>query len=249
MSRTNPTYVDGERVEGAWRCSAGRRSGSPTASRCGSRSAIRASASRAARGPAVAARGHGGEAAPRCRDRARVRLQWLVPRPRRGRLPRDEGRGEATRTHHRVVRALPQLRDARVQEHEGQVLNSNGDELMCFFDEPVQAVRAAAALLASSSNSTRARICSGARSACARASTPARRWSIAGAEWLTAPCSTSRGISRSTRPSMACSSQPTRSRVCPTRCASHAAGEVGRELVAAHRFESIAQTATPPEEE
>src|SRR3989442_6728411 len=34
-----------------------------------------------------------------------------------------------------------------VQEHEGQVLNSNGDELMCFFTEPSQAVRAAAALL------------------------------------------------------------------------------------------------------
>jgi pSer/pThr/pTyr-binding forkhead associated (FHA) protein/class 3 adenylate cyclase len=34
-----------------------------------------------------------------------------------------------------------------VQEHDGQVLNSNGDELMCFFAEPGQAVRAAAALL------------------------------------------------------------------------------------------------------
>jgi pSer/pThr/pTyr-binding forkhead associated (FHA) protein/class 3 adenylate cyclase len=34
-----------------------------------------------------------------------------------------------------------------VQEHEGQVLNSNGDELMCFFSEPRQAVRAAVALL------------------------------------------------------------------------------------------------------
>jgi class 3 adenylate cyclase len=34
-----------------------------------------------------------------------------------------------------------------VQEHEGQVLNSNGDELMCFFSDPAQAVRAAAALL------------------------------------------------------------------------------------------------------
>jgi pSer/pThr/pTyr-binding forkhead associated (FHA) protein len=34
-----------------------------------------------------------------------------------------------------------------VQEHEGQVLNSNGDELMCFFTDPGQAVRAAAALL------------------------------------------------------------------------------------------------------
>lgn len=34
-----------------------------------------------------------------------------------------------------------------VQEHEGQVLNSNGDELMCFFTDPAQAVRAAAALL------------------------------------------------------------------------------------------------------
>ena len=34
-----------------------------------------------------------------------------------------------------------------VQEHEGQVLNSNGDELMCFFTDPEKAVRAAAALL------------------------------------------------------------------------------------------------------
>jgi class 3 adenylate cyclase len=34
-----------------------------------------------------------------------------------------------------------------VQEHEGQVLNSNGDELMCFFTEPEKAVRAATALL------------------------------------------------------------------------------------------------------
>ncbi len=34
-----------------------------------------------------------------------------------------------------------------VEEHRGQVLNSNGDELMCFFDEPAQAVHAAAALI------------------------------------------------------------------------------------------------------
>jgi pSer/pThr/pTyr-binding forkhead associated (FHA) protein/class 3 adenylate cyclase len=34
-----------------------------------------------------------------------------------------------------------------VQEHDGQVLNSNGDELMCFFTEPGQAVRAAVAVL------------------------------------------------------------------------------------------------------
>src|SRR5262249_2892065 len=34
-----------------------------------------------------------------------------------------------------------------VQEHQGQVLNSNGDELMCFFTDASQAVRAAAALL------------------------------------------------------------------------------------------------------
>ncbi len=34
-----------------------------------------------------------------------------------------------------------------VEEHRGQVLNSNGDELMCFFDEPVQAVHAAAAMI------------------------------------------------------------------------------------------------------
>jgi pSer/pThr/pTyr-binding forkhead associated (FHA) protein len=34
-----------------------------------------------------------------------------------------------------------------VEEHSGQVLNSNGDELMCFFIDPAQAVRAAAALL------------------------------------------------------------------------------------------------------
>jgi pSer/pThr/pTyr-binding forkhead associated (FHA) protein/class 3 adenylate cyclase len=34
-----------------------------------------------------------------------------------------------------------------VQEHEGQVLNSNGDELMCFFTDPAQAVRAAATVL------------------------------------------------------------------------------------------------------
>jgi pSer/pThr/pTyr-binding forkhead associated (FHA) protein len=34
-----------------------------------------------------------------------------------------------------------------VQEHNGQVLNSNGDELMCFFAEPSRAVRAAVAVL------------------------------------------------------------------------------------------------------
>ncbi|MGH7338447.1 MAG: FHA domain-containing protein, partial [Myxococcota bacterium] len=34
-----------------------------------------------------------------------------------------------------------------VEEHEGQVLNSNGDELMCFFTDPAKAVRAAASLL------------------------------------------------------------------------------------------------------
>jgi pSer/pThr/pTyr-binding forkhead associated (FHA) protein len=34
-----------------------------------------------------------------------------------------------------------------VEEFHGQVLNSNGDELMCFFDEPLQSVRAATALL------------------------------------------------------------------------------------------------------
>ena len=34
-----------------------------------------------------------------------------------------------------------------VEEHDGQVLNSNGDELMCYFDEPSQAVRAAAAVI------------------------------------------------------------------------------------------------------
>jgi len=34
-----------------------------------------------------------------------------------------------------------------VEEHEGHVLNSNGDELMCFFDEPLQSVRAATAIL------------------------------------------------------------------------------------------------------
>jgi class 3 adenylate cyclase len=35
-----------------------------------------------------------------------------------------------------------------VEDHGGQVLNSNGDELMCFFDEAVAAVRAAADVLA-----------------------------------------------------------------------------------------------------
>lgn len=34
-----------------------------------------------------------------------------------------------------------------VEEHKGHVLNSNGDELMCFFDEPLQSVRAATAIL------------------------------------------------------------------------------------------------------
>jgi class 3 adenylate cyclase len=34
-----------------------------------------------------------------------------------------------------------------IEDHRGQVLNSNGDELMCFFEEPTRAVRAAAALL------------------------------------------------------------------------------------------------------
>jgi pSer/pThr/pTyr-binding forkhead associated (FHA) protein len=34
-----------------------------------------------------------------------------------------------------------------VEEHDGQVLNSNGDELMCFFDDALAAVRAATALL------------------------------------------------------------------------------------------------------
>ncbi len=34
-----------------------------------------------------------------------------------------------------------------VREFEGQVLNSNGDELMCFFDEPLQAVRGGSEIL------------------------------------------------------------------------------------------------------
>jgi pSer/pThr/pTyr-binding forkhead associated (FHA) protein len=34
-----------------------------------------------------------------------------------------------------------------VEEYDGQVLNSNGDELMCFFESPHQAVRAGSALL------------------------------------------------------------------------------------------------------
>ena len=34
-----------------------------------------------------------------------------------------------------------------VEDHAGQVLNSNGDELMCFFDAPLDAVRAATAVL------------------------------------------------------------------------------------------------------
>jgi len=36
---------------------------------------------------------------------------------------------------------------AVVSEHAGLVLNSNGDELMCFFEEPLQGVRAASSLL------------------------------------------------------------------------------------------------------
>jgi len=35
-----------------------------------------------------------------------------------------------------------------VNEFDGQVLNSNGDELMCFFDSPLQAVRCASAVIA-----------------------------------------------------------------------------------------------------
>lgn len=36
---------------------------------------------------------------------------------------------------------------AVVEEYDGQVLNSNGDELMCFFESPHQAVRAGSAIL------------------------------------------------------------------------------------------------------
>lgn len=35
-----------------------------------------------------------------------------------------------------------------VEEFGGHVLNSNGDELMCYFEQPIQAVRAASAIIA-----------------------------------------------------------------------------------------------------
>lgn len=165
-SSTNPTYVDGRPVEDTRRLRGGEtiQLADRVALRIDIDSAADETTAAGARGDEVS------PPAPGSRDEAAARMASLRDRMeekirRDAEIEREFGfvgsfldvdivdshglKVRAGRPEHIVVsferfRAFAQR---VVEEHEGHVLNSNGDELMCFFDEPIQSVRAAAAIL------------------------------------------------------------------------------------------------------
>jgi pSer/pThr/pTyr-binding forkhead associated (FHA) protein len=261
VSRTNPTYVDGERIDARVPLHGGEEI------RLADRVALRIEI------------GGQGEAERRAIDRVGRSAQGAAAGPpslrevMEEKLRRDaeierafsfhgsfldldvvDSHGmkvEAKRPEHIIV-SFERFRSFAtrvVQDHEGQVLNSNGDELMCFFEEPVQAVRGAVALLAQLAEFN------------ARENLLARPFRVReGIHTGSSLVDRVRGVAYSpvldvaghlqkhapvdgllvSADTLAC--LPDTMRFSPV-------GEVGRELVAAHRFESIAETTTPPGEE
>ena len=251
VSRTNPTYVDGARVEGRVPLNGGEEI------RLADRVALRIELGEAVGAVARASAG----APPSLREVMEEKLR------RDAEIERDfafhgsfldldvvDSHGmkvQAKRPEHIIV-SFERFRGFAtrvVQEHEGQVLNSNGDELMCFFEEPVQAVRAAVALLAQLAEFNARenllgrpfRVRQGIHTGSSlvdrvRGYAYSPVLDVAGHLQKHAPVD---GLLVSAD-TLAC--LPGTIRFSP-------AGEVGREQVTAHRFESIAETTTPPGEE
>ena len=250
MSQINPSYVDGERVEErvplrggetiqladrvALRIEIG--DADPRARAAKTSPRIR----RRRRSAAVVARGDGREAAPRRRDRARLQLHGQLPRPRRRRLARDEGGGEAARIHHRVVRALPRLREpggAGARGSGAQQQRRRADVLLR--PTPSRPCARRPRCSSGSASSTRARTCSGGRSACGRASTAARRSSTACAASPTARCSTSRAPPEARARRRAARLRRDARASCRRTMRFAPVGEVGKEKIAAYRLRSV----------
>lgn len=167
-SGTNPTYVDGTAVEGTLRLRGGEtvQLADRVALRVDVDDALDATTAGLADDPPEDFEhgGDGRDAAAAARvDSLRERMEEKIRRDQE--IEREFGfvgsfldvdvvdshglKVRAGRPEHIIVsferfRAFAQH---VVEEHGGHVLNSNGDELMCFFDEPLQSVRAATAIL------------------------------------------------------------------------------------------------------
>jgi pSer/pThr/pTyr-binding forkhead associated (FHA) protein len=157
-SGTNPSYVDGERVQDRVLLRSGQVI--QLADRVALRIEIPEPVEVTSRGRAAAVAAPSRAAEPSLQELMEEKLR------REAEIERDFGftgsfldldvvdshgmKVQASRPEHIIVSFERFRAFARrvVEEHEGQVLNSNGDELMCYFDEPGQAVRAAAALIA-----------------------------------------------------------------------------------------------------
>jgi pSer/pThr/pTyr-binding forkhead associated (FHA) protein len=155
-SQVNPSYVDGERVDGRMSLAGGE------TIQLADRVALRielGEAAEAQQRELSAAQGAAPERPPTLREVMEEKLRRDAEIEREfaftgSFLDLDvvDSHGmkvTASRPEHIIV-SFERFRGFAsqvVQEHEGQVLNSNGDELMCFFSEPRMAVCAAAALL------------------------------------------------------------------------------------------------------